>query len=196
MTTPNQRSLTPEFFEALYDANPDPWQFTTSAYEAQKYDATLAALPKPLYQNALEIGGSIGVLTEKLGDRCTALLSLDVSEAAQAQAIERCRHSPHITFQLMCVPQEFPEQQFDLVVLSEVGYYWCWDDLHHAQTLIIQHLQPGGQLLLVHWTVDAKEMPLTGDQVHGSFFDHVPTQLQHLKSQRETQYRLDLFARC
>jgi SAM-dependent methyltransferase len=195
MMAPNPRSLTPEFFEALYEANPDPWQFTTSAYEAQKYDATLTALTKPLYQNALEIGGSIGVLTEKLGDRCTALLSLDVSKAAQAQAIERCRHLSNITFQLMCVPHEFPDQQFDLVLLSEVGYYWCWDDFYQAQRLIIDHLHPGGQLLLVHWTVDAKEMPLTGDQVHDSFCEQVPTPLRHLKSQREMQYRLDLFER-
>ena len=40
-----KRSLEPAYFEALYAADPDPWRFATSAYEREKYTATLAALP-------------------------------------------------------------------------------------------------------------------------------------------------------
>ena len=191
--TSNPASLTSDFFEALYQQNSDPWQFETSEYEAQKYTATLAALPHPLYQSGFEIGGSIGILTEQLAHRCRSLLSVDVSTIAQSQAIKRCAHLTNIDFQMMSVPQEFPDKSFDLIVLSEVGYYWCREDLEKAQNLMLDRLKPQGHLLLVHWIVDARVLPLTGNQVHDTFLELVPTRLKQLKSLSTTEYRLDLF---
>ena len=84
-------------FEALYDADPDPWRMETSAYEAAKYDATLAALPCASYERGLEVGCSIGVLTMRLAERCERLTAIDVSDAALARArarsdrVEWCR---------------------------------------------------------------------------------------------------------
>jgi SAM-dependent methyltransferase len=193
MNSSSNRSLTPGFFDNLYQANPDPWNFKTSEYEAQKYAATIAALTQPCYRSALEIGGSIGIFTEQLADRCEALLSIDVSDIAQSQAIQRCQHLPQVRFRLMCVPEAFPNEQFDLVLLSEVGYYWCAEDLSKAQQQILDHLEPGGHLLLVHWIVDAEVLPLTGDQVHESFLSL--SHLKHLRGDRTEQYRLDLFER-
>jgi SAM-dependent methyltransferase len=190
--SPKSRSLTTDFFEALYRENPDPWQFATSEYEAQKYATTLAALPRDRYESGFEIGGSIGIMTEQLAQRCDRLLSIDVSKIAQSQAIQRCQHLNHIDFQLMSVPNEFPADAFDLLVLSEVGYYWSWDDLHKAQNLIFDRLQPQGHLLLVHWIVDARVLPLTGDEVHDSFLELVPDRFKHIHSLTTDKYRLDL----
>jgi SAM-dependent methyltransferase len=191
---PNQ-SLTADFFDRLYQADPDPWRFETSDYEAAKYAATIAALPKARYASAFEIGGSIGVLTEKLAHRCDTLLSVDVSDLAQARAMQRCQHLPQVHFALMNVPQEYPPDRFDLVLLSEVGYYWGWADLHKAQQQIYQSLQPGGHLLLVHWLHDAPGYPLRGDDVHNAFQDFAVARLTHLTSQRTADYRLDLYER-
>ena len=188
-------SLPPSYFDDLYRADPDPWKFETSDYEAAKYAATIAALPKPRYQSALEIGGSIGVLTEKLADRCDSLLSIEVSALAQARAIQRCQQLSHVRFELMRVPEQFPEQSFDLILVSEVGYYWSWDDLRLSQQAILDRLQPGGHLLLVHWTLYAKDYPLSGDEVHDAFLELSPTHLRCLEGRREEQYRLDLFER-
>lgn len=196
MSFSNKKSLTTDFFEDLYKANPDPWQFKTSKYEAQKYEATLNALPHALYQSGFEIGGSIGILTEKLAQRCQYLLSVDVSKIAQDQARQRCQYFSNVDFEIMSIPQEFPKEYFDLIILSEVGYYWCWEDLSKAQTLILEHLQSKGHLLLVHWIVDAEDLPLTGDEVHDSFLKLVPHQLNHLKSLGEEKYRLDLFEKA
>jgi SAM-dependent methyltransferase len=190
------KSLAPHYFDALYQADPDPWKFETSDYEANKYAATIAALPKSRYRSAFEIGGSIGVLTEKLAERTDALLSIDVSKLAQDWAIQRCQHLPQVKFQIMQVPQEFPDQTFDLVLVSEVGYYWDWADLRTAQQQILDALEPGGHLLLVHWTLYAKDYPLTGDEVHDAFLELSPVHLNHLLEQREAEYRLDLFERC
>ena len=187
-------SLPPSYFEKLYQDSPDPWGFETSEYEAQKYEKTLAVLPKPRYANAFEIGGSIGVLTQKLAQRCDSLLSVDVCESAQKRARERCQDYPHVRFQIMQVPQAYPDESFDLTLLSEVGYYLSWDDLRKTQQLIVDRLQKSGHLLLVHWTPKAQSYPLTGDEVH-DFFGSCQTDLKHLKGLREEQYRLDLFER-
>lgn len=193
----SQQSLSTRYFDALYTADTDPWKFETSSYEAEKYAATLAALPKQRYRSAFEIGGSIGVLTEMLAERCDSLLSVDVSEKAKQQAIARCESLPHVRFQLMQVPQSYPNEEFDLTILSEVGYYWCWQDLQKAQRLMLKHLEPGGHLLLVHWTPyeDYYDNPLSGDQVHEAFLALPSSQLKHLKGDRAENYRLDLFER-
>ena len=193
MNSADPKSLSSDFFETLYQQNPDPWQFATSEYEAQKYATTLDALPRTRYQSGFEIGGSIGVLTEQLAKRCHALLSIDVSEIPQRQAIERCQQLKNIRFELMSVPDRFPEEYFDLIVLSEVGYYWSQPDLIKAQRLILERLRSQGHLILVHWTVDAKVLPITGDAVHDAFVGLVPDRLKHLKSLTADQYRLDLF---
>lgn len=191
----SSQSLPASYFDTLYQTDPDPWKFETSEYEAQKYEATLAALPKSQYRAALEIGGSIGVLTQKLAQRCTSVLSIDVSQFAQEQAIQRCRQLPQIRFELMNFPHQYPQETFDLILVSEVGYYWCRQDLQTAQQRMFELLHPGGHLLLVHWLPISPDYPLTGDEVHDSFIEHVPLSLQHLQSQRNSNYRLDLFER-
>ena len=188
-------SLPPSYFDNLYNNHPDPWNFETSEYEANKYSATLAALPKARYRAAFELGCSIGVLTARLAELCDSLLSVDVSEKAMERAIQRCQHLPQVSFQLMRVPEEYPTDLFDLTLVSEVGYYWSWEDLKKAQQLIIDHLEPGGHLLLVHWTLYARDYPLSGDEVHDSFLERNGSDLRHLGGQREEQYRLDLFER-
>ncbi len=95
------------------------------------------------------------------------------------------------------MPDQFPDEQFDLILVSEVGYYWSWDDLALAQRRIIEHLEPGGHLLLVHWTPYVADYPLTGDQVHDAFLSGASdgNGLRHLVGSRQQTYRLDLFER-
>jgi SAM-dependent methyltransferase len=188
-------SLPPSYFDDLYRADPDPWQFETSEYEAAKYAATLAALPRSQYRSALEIGGSIGVLTAQLANYCQTLQSIDVSPLAQARAIERCRELPQVDFKIMRVPEEFPDQMFDLILISEVGYYWNWPDLCRSRQGLVDRLEVGGHLLLVHWTLYAEDYPLSGDAVHDGFLELSPVPLHHLLGRRAAEYRLDLFER-
>ena len=188
-------STPPEYFDRMYAANDDPWRFATSEYERQKYAMTMAWLPRPRYQHAMEIGCSIGVLTEQLAPRCESLLAIDVVERALEQARARCRAWPHIDFRRMHLPAEFPVGSFDLIVLSEVGYYWSERDLALARERIVAGLAPGGHLVLVHWTEPSPDYPLTGDRVHQKFLDRPGDLLRHLGGQRANRYRLDVFAR-
>jgi SAM-dependent methyltransferase len=187
-------SLTPGYFDDVYRANTDPWQFASSPYEREKYAATLAALPRPHYARAFEIGGSIGVFTAQLAPLCDYLLSIDVSEAALAQARQRCANLPQVEIKKMQVPTEFPAGEFDLILVSEVGYYLSPADLARTADQMLAALPTGGQLLLVHWTPVVPDYPQTGDEVHEFFL--AKTQpggpLRHLGGQRHEKYRLDL----
>ena len=40
------QTLRPEYFDALYAADPDPWNFAASPYEQDKYALTLREEPK------------------------------------------------------------------------------------------------------------------------------------------------------
>lgn len=190
-------SLGPAYFEQVYQAKNDPWDFDSSPYERTKYADTLAALPKAHYPRAFEIGSSIGVLTARLAERCGHLLSVDVSEAALAQARRRCAHLPQVELKRLQVPDEFPAGQFDLILLSEVGYYWARPDLARAADELLAALPAGGQLLLVHWTPFVPDYPLTGDEVHEFFLTKAQPDgpLRHVHGHRAEKYRLDLFER-
>ncbi len=152
MNEQQPNTLGPDYFDGVYRASTDPWQFASSPYEREKYAATLAALPRPHYARAFEIGCSIGVLTAQLALRCGHLLSVDVSETALDQARQRCADLPQVEIKKMQVPSEFPAGEFDLILVSEVGYYWSPPDLARAADQMLAALPPGGQLLLVHWT--------------------------------------------
>jgi predicted TPR repeat methyltransferase len=203
MTTQSGESLPPGFFDAIYAEAPDPWSFATSAYEHEKYATTVGELPRARYQSAFEIGCSVGVLTERLAVRCDALMSVDVVERALAQARSRCAHLPHVRFQKLRVPETFPDASFDLIVVSEVGYYWSLDDLARSRDLIVEHLTPGGHLILVHFTNEVADYPISGDTVHEVFFgragDASDAALRHVRGRRERRgdfgFRLDLFER-
>lgn len=190
-------SKRPDYFEMVYGANADPWSFESSPYEDAKYDATLAALPKPRYGRGFEIGCSIGVLTERLARRCDRLLAVDVVPAVIERARNRCRDLPQVQFARMETPGVLPDEQFDLIVLSEVAYYWSVDDLARARIALAERLVPGGQLILVHWTPWVHDYPQTGDQVHDAFLaDAGPSgPLHHMLNQCAETYRLDLFER-
>ncbi len=194
MNEQQPNTLGPDYFDGVYRASTDPWQFASSPYEREKYAATLAALPRPHYARAFEIGCSIGVLTAQLALRCGHLLSVDVSETALDQARQRCADLPQVEIKKMQVPSEFPAGEFDLILVSEVGYYWSPPDLARAADQMLAALPPGGQLLLVHWTPVVPDYPQTGDEVHAFFLQKAGPDgpLRHLSGERYEKYRLDL----
>ncbi|GAA4389169.1 SAM-dependent methyltransferase [Hymenobacter koreensis] len=195
MNQQQPHTLPPAYFEQVYQANADPWHFETSPYEHAKYANTLAALPRALYGHAFEVGCSLGVLTEQLALRCKRLLAVDVALEPLQRAQARCAQLPQVVFEQMFLPAAFPRQHnLDLVVLSEVGYYWDLADLTRVADGLLARMVAGGQLLLVHWTPLVPDYPLTGDEVH-AFFLHLATPQgpwQHLHGERHTTYRLDL----
>ncbi len=165
---PGSQSLGREFFDEFYGNGdgPDPWGFETRWYERRKRAITMASLPRETFRNAFEPGCSIGVLTAELAGRCQSLLATDISERPLAAARARLAGIPGVRFQQLRIPGDWPSGQFDLVVLSEVGYYCGPDDLRSLAGHASSSLSDDGVLLACHWRHPVGEYPLGGDDVH------------------------------
>lgn len=184
--------LEQDAFDALYAADDDPWAFATSPYERAKYDATIAALGGRHFARALEIGCSIGVLTERLAARCDELVAVDLAPRAVTLARERLAGRPAVVVEHRRVPEELPPGTWDLVVASEVLYYWDRETLAAAVNRIAAALRPGGSLLAVHWRPPTRTYPLRGDEVHDLLAERL-SGLRRSVSLAEERYRLDRF---
>ena len=193
MNKAQPQTLTPDYFDEVYRHNSDPWNFETSDYERAKYAATLAALPGQNYENAFEIGCSIGVLTAQLAAVCQKLLAVDVSEAALEKARQRCADLPQVRFEKMQIPEQFPHETFDLILVSEVGYYLAPDDWRAAAEKIVGQLRPRGHVVLVHWTPFVHDYPQTGGEVHQNFKKLTADQLRVVAAEEAEKYLLDVF---
>jgi hypothetical protein len=59
-------TVSKEFFEEKYRANRDPWNFSSSSYELNRYDDIARLLGDRSFNRAFEPACSIGVLTKRL----------------------------------------------------------------------------------------------------------------------------------
>ncbi len=159
-------SLGGDYFDRMYAGTDDPWGFATRWYEQRKYALTLAALPARVYSSALEIGCSVGILTVGLADRCSSLVAMDLSATALLAAAGRVPRWVRLV--QGGVPDDWPDGPYDLVVLSEVGYYLDAADLERLLDRVEGDLRPGGTVVACHWRHPVADYPLTGDQVHAA----------------------------
>lgn len=185
-----KNSLPADYFETLYRHNEDPWQFGTSEYESEKYHHTLSAIPQGIYDNALEVGCSIGIFTKLIADRCKQLTAIDISPIALDKAKKRLDNQKHVAFLQAAIPDEFPDGSYDLIILSEVGYYLTLEDLFKTMQKIDRALTVDGVLVLVHWIHFVVDYPLSGDDVHETFRR---LKYKNLKADRTQNYRLDVY---
>ena len=181
-------------FDALYTDTIDPWRFRTSAYERGKYAATLAALPRARYRRAIEAGCSIGELTGLLGGRADAVLGLDVSGVAVAEARRVHGATAGLVFEVCELPGEWPVGTADLVVLSELLYFLEPDEIDTLAERVAETLEPGGHCVVVCW-LGENDRTLDGDGAAGRFaraFGDVGTVVA---ARREPRYRIEVFER-
>ncbi len=185
-------SMDRAYFDEMYRSDPDPWQFESSWYEQRKYALTMAALPDPRYESGFEPGCSIGVLSSLLAERCDQLLASDIVPDVVASARERCRTSVDARFEVRAIPEEWPVGPFDLVVLSEIAYYFDRPDLRRIIAGMVATTTPGATIIAVHWR-GATNYPLTGDEAH-SIIDS-DLQLVHTIHHAEPAFVLDVWNR-
>ena len=184
-------TLQREHFEALYAADPDPWDFETSAYEQAKYERTLAALGDRRYARGLEAGCSIGVLAARLAERCDELLAVDIAQTAVDAARARLAAYANVRVERRTLPAEWPAGPFDLVVCSELLYYWDRPTLEAALGVMADSLAPGGRLIAVHYRPPSSVDPLTGDRVHALLRERLA--LEHVEAEANDRFRIDVF---
>ncbi|GGF16493.1 class I SAM-dependent DNA methyltransferase [Williamsia phyllosphaerae] len=162
-------SVDPEYFRAMYADSDDPWGFAERWYETRKYDITMSLLPAPRYERALELGSSIGVLSERLAQRCESMLCLELDPRAADLARDRLGEvADRVAVHVADIADgiEPDGDRFDLVVASEVLYYL--DDPRLTATIeaLDRHRHAGATIIAAHWRHHVSAYPWTGDEVH------------------------------
>ena len=165
---PHRSADAEQIFDAVHAGAADPWNYAASWYERRKRALTLAALPQERYRSALEVGCSIGTLTEDLAPRCDTLLAVDASGTAAGRAAERLAVFPWVSVRQQVLPESWPAGSFDLVVVSEVGYYLAPRRAGRPAGPSPWRLpcSPGGTLVLCHWRHPVAGWELDGESVH------------------------------
>jgi cyclopropane fatty-acyl-phospholipid synthase-like methyltransferase len=180
-------------FETRYQADPDPWGYTSSEYEREKYEATFAACGRGPFADTLELGASIGVFSALLAPRCERLTTIDAAPTAVAAARQRLAGAPQVDVILGEIPDAIPVRRFDLVVASEILYYLTDPELTRTIGWLEAAMTSGGRLVAVHWRPAGPERPLDAKQVHATLL-HQPW-LECVTSGGTDDYRLDVLER-
>jgi SAM-dependent methyltransferase len=183
------------YFDELYRQSPDPWGFGSRWYEERKRAVTLAALPERSYHLAYEPGCSIGVLSRDLARRCRSLLASDASAYAVARAVQRLEAVPNVRVERRVLPHDWPAGHFDLVVLSEILYYFDQRDLAEVTRKAVHSVAPGGTLLSVHWRHPVEAYPLTGDEAQASIVNAAGRRLVETVRHVEEDFSLVVLVR-
>lgn len=187
------KTVSSNYFAALYTGQEDPWNYAGSEYEAAKYRDSLAALPRRSYERALELGCSVGVFTRLLAARCRSVVAVDVSPQALIRAQTRCADLGNVRFERCDLITAFPAGAYDLVTFCELGFYFGPNDLTRIKDAIAQALVEGGHLLLVHWTPLVEGHAQTADDVHKAFVGDA--RFARCTSAFEENYRLNVVRR-
>ncbi len=113
-------------FDEGYAADPDPWRFASSAYEQRRYDLTVAALPRRRFERAFEPACAIGELTPPARPpRCDEVVAVGLLGGGRRRGKTAHQRAQRRQLgRLGRCPSDWPDGTFDLVVLSEVGYYF------------------------------------------------------------------------
>ncbi len=190
-------TTSPAFFEAKYRADDDPWRFAESGYELDRYRAIIRALGGTRFRHAWEPGCSVGVLTEQLAAVCDRVDACDLSPTAVERARIRCARLPGVTIRCASLTEPAPIQDCDLIVLSEIGYYFTSLAWSAMLCSIVNAMQAGATLLAAHWLGNSPDHILHGDKVHALMHNE---QLEHQVGERHEDakhggFRLDRWRR-
>jgi len=143
------------YFNFKYRIKPDPYQINTSRYEQTKIAKSIEKIRGQKFSNVLEIGCGAGYHTEYLLPFSDRMVCIDNSGEALKRARERISDA-RVTFKQLDLVTDNLDEKFDLIFCSEVLYYLDLEQLHAASARIIDWLNTGGTLILVHALVESK----------------------------------------
>lgn len=167
-------SLDAQYFADLYANNADPWAFRTRWYEKRKRELVMASLPRQCYQRVFEPACANGELSVLLAERCADLFCQDLDPTAVGLARERLADVPNAVVERARLPGDWPGGCFDLIVLSEVGYYLDPTDWLQVIEQSLASLTHDGGLLACHWKHPIAGCPQNGREVHQLLARHLP----------------------
>jgi SAM-dependent methyltransferase len=178
--------------ELFYAGRDDPYGLAASAIETAKYKHTIDVLDGRRFARALEVGCAAGVFSERLAPFCEELVAVDISAVAVSKARRRLQSIPGAEARRLSIPSQMPEGSFDLIVCSDVLYYWEPHILVDALRRFEESLRPGGSLVALHYLgTPGQGTLMTANRVHDLLASH--TTLERAVSETTDRYRLERF---
>ena len=187
--------IEPAWFEGLYQRDPDPWKFATSPYERDKYARTLEALGAPTGDSSEPSrpdarSASSPAPGLPLRANCSASTR---SLTAVGRARDRLAGPPACRSSNASCPSSCPAGPFDLIVCSELLYYWSAEPLRELLRRSSRALIPGAAWSRCTGDPETRTYPLRGDDVHRIIAE--TTELAHGHSEQHDLYLLDRYDR-
>jgi SAM-dependent methyltransferase len=139
------------YFNWLYRRE-DPYALMESDYEKAKLALVVETVGAVVghARSALEIGCGEGKLTGHLAPICDRVVAVDISDLAVARAKKSLADAPHVEVRQADVFTHELTESFDLVVCSEVLFYFEPNQLPGIVKKVADRVAVGGRLLLVH----------------------------------------------
>lgn len=147
--TTGNRWLVKFYFELKY-LRGNPYRVEANPLEIEKFNHAFDIMKEKRYDNILEIGCGDGYLLERYSPLSDRVLATDISGSALKMAKERLRGEKHIEFRQFDLIKDDIDEKFDLVICSEILYYFTLDQLKTVVPKILNYLKKNGNLLSIH----------------------------------------------
>ena len=112
------------------------------------------------------------------------------SEASIAVAPELALSN--VDLALSTLPQAPPPGRFDLIMLSEVLYYFDRDGVRDMAATVVRMARDDADIMLVHWLGPTPDYPLDGETAVRAFLAAIAAKVTVIRQTRTPDYRLDV----
>lgn len=179
------------YLDSLFSQEEDLSGFRMHWFELRKHALIHASLPAARYGNVYKPGCGSWELAAGLATRCDRLLVSGGADDAVGVMRERLTDFENVRVIQAGVPEDWPDEQFDLIVINELAYYLNPDEVLRLVGKISTSLQEGGTMLACHERKPLAGCPLNGDQVHDQF--HTLLEMPHVCKTEDANLRIDVW---
>jgi SAM-dependent methyltransferase len=178
-------------FARFHNAEQQTTRATSAEYERFRHQSVMGALSRRYYAHALEPGCGAGELTAQLARTCDRVTAIDLLQSDVARARARC--APWASVKIHCadIRTYLPEDPVDLIVFSEIGYYFSASELVSIARNLASRMVPGGEFIAAHWLNAGSDHVLHADAVHCQLLANLA--LRWMTGERYGGLRLDLW---
>ncbi|MBB3950355.1 bifunctional PIG-L family deacetylase/class I SAM-dependent methyltransferase [Aureimonas jatrophae] len=187
-----------EHFSRLYRGGRDFWGVRDQPYEVAKREAAAAFLGDWRGARGQELGCGEGFLAARLlgAGAVREMLGIDLDPTIIERANQTHGSLPGARFRQGRMPDDFPDDPFDLLVVSEMLYFLNEPEIADLVERMSRRARPGARCLLVNY-LGPTETPLGGDAAADFLRASASGRWRPLRSERRPDgFRLDLLERC
>jgi cyclopropane fatty-acyl-phospholipid synthase-like methyltransferase len=178
------------YLNSMWARDRDPWHIGNGFYEQRKRDVILSCLPRERYSHAFEPGCAAGELTVRLAQRCDQVTAADYHPDAVVATLERVADRDNVSVQQRLLPDEWPAGDFDLIVLSEIGYFFDPGAWSRLCALVAKSAAKGSTVLSSHWLHDFTERTQSTADLHSALTSAIGSPSDLLLSDQDFELRI------